>query len=237
MEERQDLISRQAAIDTVSYSIELCDKALDSMTFGERDRYAVEVERNSLLKLKDDLKLLPSAQPEPCEDVVSRKNLRLMKTEECAGHTIEYAMGWKACIEWIKTLPSAQPEPCEDAVSRKDCLNALSHMMDIDGFRDGWAVSRSNVECMLKSMPSVTPKEQGWIPCSKKSPEEKESIYWVCASGGYQCQARWTDDKFGLGVHTTWGWHFLDCPQYDKITAWMPLPEPYREEGGADGQR
>lgn len=28
--------------------------------------------------------------------------LRLMKTEECAGHTIEYAMGWKACIEWIK---------------------------------------------------------------------------------------------------------------------------------------
>lgn len=22
--------------------------------------------------------------------------------EECAGHTIDYAMGWKACIEWIK---------------------------------------------------------------------------------------------------------------------------------------
>ena len=28
--------------------------------------------------------------------------LRLMKTEECAGHSIEYAMGWKACIEWIR---------------------------------------------------------------------------------------------------------------------------------------
>ena len=28
--------------------------------------------------------------------------LRLMKTEECAGHTIDYAMGWKACVEWIK---------------------------------------------------------------------------------------------------------------------------------------
>jgi hypothetical protein len=33
-----------------------------------------------------------------------------MRTEECAGHTIEYALGWKACIEWMKTLPSAQPE-------------------------------------------------------------------------------------------------------------------------------
>jgi len=59
-----DTISRRAAIDLVSYSIELCNKALDSITLGGRDRYAVEVERNSLLKLKDDIKLLPSAQPE-----------------------------------------------------------------------------------------------------------------------------------------------------------------------------
>lgn len=29
-------------------------------------------------------------------------SLRLMKTEECAGHSIEYAMGWKACIDWLK---------------------------------------------------------------------------------------------------------------------------------------
>ena len=59
-----DLISRQTAIDAIAYSIELCNKALDSMTLGGRDRYAVEVERNSLLKLKDDFKYLPSAQPE-----------------------------------------------------------------------------------------------------------------------------------------------------------------------------
>ena len=59
-----DCISRQQAIDAVSYSIELCNKALDSITLVGRDRYAVEVERNSLLKLKDDIKLLPTAQPE-----------------------------------------------------------------------------------------------------------------------------------------------------------------------------
>lgn len=59
-----DPIERQDAIDVVSYSIELCNKALDSITLGGRDRYAVEVERNSLLKLKDDIKLLPSVQPE-----------------------------------------------------------------------------------------------------------------------------------------------------------------------------
>lgn len=32
--------------------------------------------------------------------------LRLMKVEECEGHTIDYAMGWKACVDWIKTLPT-----------------------------------------------------------------------------------------------------------------------------------
>lgn len=60
---KSDTIYRQAAIEAVSYSIELCNKALDSETLGGRDRHAVEVERNSLLKLKDDLKLLPPAQP------------------------------------------------------------------------------------------------------------------------------------------------------------------------------
>ena len=34
--------------------------------------------------------------------LIDRDALRLMKVEECAGHTIDYAMGWKACIEWIK---------------------------------------------------------------------------------------------------------------------------------------
>ena len=62
-------------------------------------------------------------------------------------------------------MQKAQPEPCEDAVSRKDCLQALSHLMDVEGFRDGWAVSRANVECMLKAMPPVTPKQRTgkWI--------------------------------------------------------------------------
>lgn len=38
----------------------------------------------------------------PQGEYVGISKLRLMTVEECAGHTIEYAMGWKACIEWIK---------------------------------------------------------------------------------------------------------------------------------------
>ena len=36
--------------------------------------------------------------------------LRLMTVEECAGHTIDYAAGWKACIDWINTLPTVEPK-------------------------------------------------------------------------------------------------------------------------------
>ena len=38
----------------------------------------------------------------PQGEYVDISKLRLMKVEECAGHTLDYAMGWKACIEWIK---------------------------------------------------------------------------------------------------------------------------------------
>ena len=38
----------------------------------------------------------------PQGEYVDISKLRLMTVEECAGHTVGYAMGWKACIEWIK---------------------------------------------------------------------------------------------------------------------------------------
>ena len=46
----------------------------------------------------------PTVIPEKAKEgeYVDISKLRLMTVEECAGHTIEYAMGWKACIEWIK---------------------------------------------------------------------------------------------------------------------------------------
>ena len=48
----------------------------------------------------DEAKQKAKARPKgECVDI---NKLRLMTVEECAGHTIEYAMGWKACIEWIK---------------------------------------------------------------------------------------------------------------------------------------
>ena len=78
----------------------------------------------------------------------------------------------------------------------------------------------------------VKAQERQWIPCSKRLPEEEKKTYWVCTDTEYQCECRWTNNRFGLG-EGKWGWSIFDTPQYSKPIAWMPLPEPYREEGEA----
>lgn len=38
--------------------------------------------------------------------------LKLMKVAECAGHTIEFARGWKSCVEYCKNdAPTIEAEP------------------------------------------------------------------------------------------------------------------------------
>lgn len=46
--------------------------------------------------------------------------LRLMKVEECAGHSIEYAMGWKACLEYINAAPAIDAIPVEWLIEHDD---------------------------------------------------------------------------------------------------------------------
>lgn len=44
--------------------------------------------------------------------LIDANALRLMKVEECAGHTIEFAAGWKACVEYCKNdAPAIEAEP------------------------------------------------------------------------------------------------------------------------------
>lgn len=44
--------------------------------------------------------------------LIDANELRLMKVAECAGHTIEFAAGWKACVEYCKNdAPAIEAEP------------------------------------------------------------------------------------------------------------------------------
>ena len=68
--------------------------------------------------------------------------------------------------------------------------------------------------------------ESGWIPCSERLPEIREDVLATVKYSGF------------MGMYGTWiktghlendnDW-FGDCIG-GKVIAWMPLPEPYKED-------
>ena len=156
-----------------------------------------------------ELKELPK-----CEDAVSRQ--AAIKDVESWVAVDEYEKHLqKNVVEWLKEFPSAQPEQV--------CIANIT--LTDEQVKE--AVEKAN-----NAIISVIEPEQQWIPCSERLPKEKEKSYWVCLETGDQCQCRWTNDMYGLGVNkwSKWGWHIMDKPQYSKVVAWMPLPSPYQSE-------
>lgn len=114
----------------------------------------------------------------------------------------------------------------QDLISRQAAIDALCKA----GCGSGYCgISCDDVKA-IEQLPSIQQGQQ-WIPCSERLPEEEKRRYWVCTDTGYQCQCRWTNDVYGLGASDRWEWKIFDIPQYQKVTAWMPLPEPYEDEG------
>ena len=135
-----------------------------------------------------------------------------------------------------------------DCISRREAIDALwkalyeyedktekqfleSEELDIAT----WFLHRIFVQNMsdidrqtILNLPSAQP-EPRWIPVEIKPPKEKKT-YWVCTDTGYQCECRWTNNRFGMIASDEWGWSIFDTPQYTKVVAWRELPKPYREE-------
>ena len=77
-------------------------------------------------------------------------------------------------------------------------------------------------ELGLKSVPSAQPEPQ-WISCSERLPKKPGQYYvsggdkvWIC--------------EFLIIQNFIGGW--CNDAANPMVQAWMPLPEPYREEGG-----
>lgn len=77
-------------------------------------------------------------------------------------------------------------------------------------------------------------KENGWIPVSERLPKE-DGRYLVTFKHGIKvCMVGYGSCKRTvLGCPIGHGWYSLEEAQYyadDSIIAWMPLPEPYKED-------
>ena len=131
----------------------------------------------------------------------------------------------------IKDLPSAQPvvisksentTECEDAVSREAVLNEIHRYMEERDYTIGL------LDDNVCGLPSVTPKQPGWIPCDRELPKPNEEdgngFYkaYLVQDGRWMDVARW-DGKYWIA----WGYSTVLL----NVVAWMPLPAPYIPEG------
>lgn len=74
---------------------------------------------------------------------------------------------------------------------------------------------------VIEELPTAEPKRGKWIPCSERLPEVNERCLCTYEFSEGTC--------VDFGLYTKSGWFV------SGVTAWMPLPEPYKAERSEDG--
>lgn len=123
---------------------------------------------------------------------------------------------WKALYEY-EDKTEKQFQESEDL----DVGDWIEHRIFVQNMND---IDRQTI----LNLPSAQP-EQRWIPVSERLPEPRVDV-WVNSDIG-QIQGYYEEH---VGV---WYASFGQGRDYLEliVNAWMPLPEPYGEEGGANG--
>lgn len=134
---------------------------------------------------------------------------------------------------------------------KEDAWNKVIHSEEYNkGFEEGYCKG------YCKGRKDATPK---WTPVSEGKPKSGKHVFVTCefGSGEYVCDAFWAD-KFSVEcsidpdidpdyedydeetdafyfpegwweIIKNWG-DYSYVAICDRVTAWMPLPEPYKEE-------
>ena len=140
-------------------------------------------------------------------------------------HEIMYALK--------KALPSAQPNACKntceierksnDMISRQAAIDALDKRFDNVPMKLTTEILQLRRD-LRERIPSAEPKT-GWIPVSERLPKTGDSVLVTYSDGevGIIWSARpkaWVK--------------YIESNNLIYPIAWMPLPKPYREDGGGE---
>ena len=222
---KNDLISRQAAIDLAHKNY---DTILDFKSDG----------RTVAGSFEDIINTLPSIQPEPCGDMISREYLK-EHIEACwINGRPKYSPELHEVLSWIDDVPSAQPKseertaksaqnvPNNDLISRKAAIDKFNREIIkrrlLDEIYDG-ALDEFQTEEILRKLPSAQTEPQ-WIPCSDPSDLPKDKRLWITReiSDGFFTLREVSDVIWDM---TEWSY------DVSGVVAYMPYwePEPYTE--------
>lgn len=71
----------------------------------------------------------------------------------------------------------------------------------------------------------VVSVEADWIPCSERLPNVGKDVLF--------CDSNWTEEGCLRADGDWWQFRWSTVMPKERVTAWMPLPMPYREDGEA----
>ena len=103
----------------------------------------------------------------------------------------------------------------DDTIRRQAAIDIVNKNRD-SVFHD--SVHYEDAVYGISNLPAAQPKPQ-WIPCSERLPEPRIDVW--CNSDMGQMVGYYEEN-----VETWYGRDYLEL----MVTAWMPLPEPYKRD-------
>lgn len=150
-----------------------------------------------------------------CEDVAAK----CFAERSARNHSGRCGFEYLDLAAWLRELKAyKEQEPCADAISRKTVWVKITN-----GAYPGESTEQfiDRISKEVETMPSVTPK-QTWIPVSEELPEQGQEV--IC-----QCRAN-IIKVLKLDADFDWYQDADHCYMNGFVIAWMPLPEPYRQQ-------
>lgn len=112
-----------------------------------------------------------------------------------------------------------------DLIDREAALNCFHSW--VDKYGDVYTPDEMPEYQAIEALPSVQP-EQRWIPCDKGEPDEDMECWVTVKTTDALYRGNFTKrygERRDKGFITSGGFMW-----WNTALAWMPLPEPYRED-------
>ncbi|MCR5452798.1 MAG: DUF551 domain-containing protein [Lachnospiraceae bacterium] len=162
--------------------------------------------------------------------------IKALEGEFCKDKIIDehYQKGFDNGIRTEKFRENKRQEPRGDAISRQAVLDHIYGVNGLEEFEFSNVFEKHYAD-FIKSLPPVTPKsETEWIPVSEGFPKDEQDVLIQYGNSIFVGYHKRDFTVYGPGFEDLdeTGWYdehdeFVD--DSDSITAWMPLPELYKQ--------
>jgi hypothetical protein len=124
-----------------------------------------------------------------------------------------------------------------DLIRRADAIEAVKSTKPIVRSTErnwGKMIAEQHSKELVKALKALPSAEavQGWIPCSERLPEAEDMYQppeqrYLCQLEAYGERKFCVLSRLKGAVSPFWDWYGIAV--YDsEVTAWMPLPKPYK---------